>query len=313
MSGQHEPECPVMQIGCNSVGGYDTYHDRGRVGNCRCGQPCHCKSIRAALARQAASQPADVEAVVEALEDCKRFGMRNGVLVLKEGGPYIYAADAVYKVRALLNSQGPREADSNYQAGVEAALGEITGYRLGDVFDGEQNLSEYGRNSLVVECLICGALRLDDETVPPSAAQVGDTETVLDEAAVATAIRTLAAAGDAEWKVHNATCVQHDECQWDLPPAVTSYSRDGVTYTVMIDVDEVAPKLAALLRSQPVVLTLEELEALPLDSIVMDRAGQPGIRDHLGWFFTHAFESTSEGVIERRGPVRLLYRAGDGQ
>jgi len=176
-------------------------------------------------------------------------------------------------------------------------------------------LNEYGRNSLVVECLICGALRLDDETVPPSSAQVGDTETVLDEAAVATAIRTLAAAGDAEWKVHNATCIQHDECQWDLPPAVTAYSRDGVTYTVMIDVDEVAPKLADLLRSQgPVVLTLEELEALPVGSVVLDDmnfAWQLG-GGGLWWIAASGYGIPPTELIEV-GPVRLLYRAEEGR
>jgi hypothetical protein len=45
MTDHHDPQCPVMEIGCHSVGGYDVHHDRGRAGDCRCGKKCQCALI----------------------------------------------------------------------------------------------------------------------------------------------------------------------------------------------------------------------------------------------------------------------------
>lgn len=50
----HDPLCPVMGIGCHSVGGYDKHHDRGRAGNCRCGQKCECALIAEVVEREKA-------------------------------------------------------------------------------------------------------------------------------------------------------------------------------------------------------------------------------------------------------------------
>ncbi len=77
-------------------------------------------------------------------------------------------------------------------------------------------------------------------------------------------------------------------------------------------------RLAAdLLRSQPVVLTLEQLEALPVKSAVID-----GIRDIWQKFVTadlsgrwclDGTQLTSSELLNDCGPIRLIYRAGDGR
>jgi hypothetical protein len=45
MTDQHDAQCPVMEIGCHSVGGYSVHHNRGRAGDCRCGKKCECALI----------------------------------------------------------------------------------------------------------------------------------------------------------------------------------------------------------------------------------------------------------------------------
>ena len=45
MTDHHDPSCPVMEIGCHSVGGYSIHHNRGRAGDCRCGKKCECALI----------------------------------------------------------------------------------------------------------------------------------------------------------------------------------------------------------------------------------------------------------------------------
>jgi hypothetical protein len=45
MTDHHDTQCPVMEIGCHSVGGYSVHHNRGRAGDCRCGKKCECALI----------------------------------------------------------------------------------------------------------------------------------------------------------------------------------------------------------------------------------------------------------------------------
>jgi len=75
-------------------------------------------------------------------------------------------------------------------------------------------------------------------------------------------------------------------------------------------------RLAAdLLRSQgPVVLTLEELDALPVGSVVLDdmnfawQLGGGGL-----WWITASGYGIPPTELMEISPVRLLYRAGDGR
>ena len=49
---------------------------------------------------------------------------------------------------------------------------------LAEMYVGQSSRdNEYGRRSPVIECLACGALRLDDETVPPNRLAGGDFDT----------------------------------------------------------------------------------------------------------------------------------------
>lgn len=49
---------------------------------------------------------------------------------------------------------------------------------LAEMYVGQSSRdNEYGRRSSVIECLACGALRLDDETVPPNRLAGGDFDT----------------------------------------------------------------------------------------------------------------------------------------
>ena len=73
-------------------------------------------------------------------------------------------------------------------------------------------------------------------------------------------------------------------------------------------------EFADLLRSQPVVLTLEELEALPVGGVVLDDmnfAWQLG-GGGLGWIAASGYGIPPTELMEI-SPVRLLYRAGDGR
>lgn len=158
------------------------------------------------------------------------------------GGRYVAYSDHVAYISALSAQIAEIEADHRAAIARQSLTGDTESEQclhLSELNIGQSGrLNEYGRNSLVVECLICGALRLDDETVPP--------------------------------------------------------------------------KLADLLRSQPVVLTLDELEALQTGDIVLSGA-EPFRRGALGFFYGGLFGPRTAAALIDHGPVRLLYRAGDGR
>ena len=68
-----------------------------------------------------------------------------------------------------------------YQRGLAAAAPRtLTSdcLHLAEMYVGQSSRdNEYGRRSSVIECLACGALRLDDETVPPNRLAGGDFDT----------------------------------------------------------------------------------------------------------------------------------------
>ncbi|HBJ73474.1 MAG TPA: hypothetical protein DDY88_07180 [Actinobacteria bacterium] len=66
---------------------------------------------------------------------------------------------------------------------------------------------------------------------------------------IAESLRKIAAEGDAEWEAHNASCTHREECDWDLPPAVSAYARDRVTYQAYVDIDPFAVRLAAAIAA----------------------------------------------------------------
>jgi hypothetical protein len=66
------------------------------------------------------------------------------------------------------------------EATAEAAPRTLTSdcLHLAEMYVGQSSRdNEYGRRSPVIECLACGALRLDDETVPPNRLAGGDFDT----------------------------------------------------------------------------------------------------------------------------------------
>ena len=65
----------------------------------------------------------------------------------------------------------------------------------------------------------------------------------------------------------------------------------------------------SLIRSAPLEpLTLEELEALPVGSVVLDTDGFAWQRERRGRWLNQGFYRTSPELLSHDGPVRLLHR-----